>query len=397
MSEERCPVSDRMSEDLYSRVGGWTTCQLLAQELYREIEREPILKPLFPGKSHRCAIEQFSAFLCQLFGGTSTEVQRRHWISLRESHARFRIGQGERDSWLRRITYAISTLSIEPVHKGELKTFFEEASKYLVNDPSTPRFEPSLAGGWKRRWELQHELDELVSAIQDGECATAISIAQARSFRNYLREGGGLWVGVLMRMVSSREQRLMDFVRSEVVNNPQLVHDMYGGRTLLHASAGVGDASLIELLLRHGADPGIRDYGAHPPLYCLANECRTGGGSVVQILVRAGANVNSQDGVQGCSPLHMAARRDNSTVAEALLECGANIESHDRQGDTPLRRAVNCNSTGVADLLVIRGADVNAVGSKRLTPMEAARTEKMKRILSKDLSDGSSKSHFPKL
>jgi ankyrin repeat protein len=64
----------------------------------------------------------------------------------------------------------------------------------------------------------------------------------------------------------------------------------------------------------------------------------------------------------------MAARRGNAEVAEALLDCGADIEARDSLGDTPLRRSVNCNKAEVAALLLSRGADAHSIGSKGLTP-----------------------------
>jgi ankyrin repeat protein len=77
----------------------------------------------------------------------------------------------------------------------------------------------------------------------------------------------------------------------------------------------------------------------------------------------------------------MAARRGNAEVAEALLECGADIESRDSLGDTPLRRSVNCGKTAVAALFLSRGADLHSKGSKGLTPLLAARSAAMIRLL----------------
>jgi ankyrin repeat protein len=77
---------------------------------------------------------------------------------------------------------------------------------------------------------------------------------------------------------------------------------------------------------------------------------------VVRTLVRSGAEVNAQDGVKRCSALHMAARRGNLEVAEALLDCGADIGAQDSSGDTPLLRAVNCRKAKVIELLLNRGA-----------------------------------------
>jgi len=91
--------------------------------------------------------------------------------------------------------------------------------------------------------------------------------------------------------------------------------------------------------------------------------------------------VDACDGAKHCTALHMAARRGNVEVAEALLECGANIEARDSLGETPLRRAVNCDQTGVATLLLARGADLHSLGSKGLTPLSAARTTAMRRLL----------------
>jgi ankyrin repeat protein len=92
-------------------------------------------------------------------------------------------------------------------------------------------------------------------------------------------------------------------------------------------------------------------------------------------------HVDACEGVKHCTPLHMAVRRGNKDIAEALLDYGAGIEVRDSQGETPLRRAVNCNKTDIAALLLARGADMHLKGSKGLTPMLAARTTAMRQLL----------------
>ena len=93
----------------------------------------------------------------------------------------------------------------------------------------------------------------------------------------------------------------------------------------------------VELLLRLGADPNAADGGGRTPLYSVGNECKVAGaGKVVHALVRAGAKVDAHDGVKHCTALHMAARRGNVDVAEALLDCDADIEARDTLGETPL-------------------------------------------------------------
>ena len=77
----------------------------------------------------------------------------------------------------------------------------------------------------------------------------------------------------------------------------------------------------------------------------------------------------------------MAARRGNVEAAEALLDCGANIEARDSLGETPLRRAVNCGRTAVAALLLERGADLHSRGRTGHTPLSAARVGAMRSLL----------------
>lgn len=133
------------------------------------------------------------------------------------------------------------------------------------------------------------------------------------------------------------------------------------------------------MLLLLGANPNA---DGHTALYCVGNECHAeSGGRIVRALVKGGADVNAAEGVKRCTALHMAARRGNAEVAEALLDCGAEVDPRDSTGDTPLRRAVNCNKTDVAALLVARGADTRSVGNKGLTPSSAARTSMMKLVL----------------
>jgi ankyrin repeat protein len=66
--------------------------------------------------------------------------------------------------------------------------------------------------------------------------------------------------------------------------------------------------------------------------------------------------VNAAGGVTRATALHMAARRGYVGIAQALLDCGAAIDTRDSKGDTPLQRAIKCRRSAVAQLLVERGA-----------------------------------------
>jgi ankyrin repeat protein len=124
----------------------------------------------------------------------------------------------------------------------------------------------------------------------------------------------------------------------------------------LHFAAAAGCLEVVALLLRRGVDPNIKGRGEHTPLYCVANQCASETGpEIVRTLVRAGADVNANDGVTRATALHMAARRGHLEIARALLDAGAAVSARDRKGDTPLQRAVNCRKNEVAQLLRARG------------------------------------------
>lgn len=81
---------------LLEALGGEAGCRQLAIDFYARVGTDAVLQPLFPGKSRKCAIEEFTAFLIQFLGGDEDHAQRRWWLSLHESHARFQIGPAER-------------------------------------------------------------------------------------------------------------------------------------------------------------------------------------------------------------------------------------------------------------------------------------------------------------
>ena len=164
-------------------------------------------------------------------------------------------------------------------------------------------------------------------------------------------------VGLLAVMIGSWDPRLLQFVSDKITRNPSLIDERYAGRTLLHEAAARGAPTIVNLLLKLGADPNAPDGGKHTPLYSVSNECgMPGGGKMVRLLVNGGALVNAANGVKHCTPLHMAARRGNIEIAEALIDCGADLEARDTLGHTPLRRALNCRKREVAALLLTGGA-----------------------------------------
>src|SRR6266700_4168151 len=112
-----------MAEDVYQAIGRTAGCRKLSETFYARVKRDAVLRPLFPGKTLTCAIEEFAAFLVQFLGGPSEDTQRRWWVSLHESHRRFKIGPKERDAWMSNMVQALEEVEIEQPLRGALRGF----------------------------------------------------------------------------------------------------------------------------------------------------------------------------------------------------------------------------------------------------------------------------------
>jgi hypothetical protein len=224
-----------------------------------------------------------------------------------------------------------------------LHGYFEHASAYLIDEPAQGIKNGELA----QRWSLQLAIDSAIAAIRARDAERAISTVSVLELDDSRKSG------LLGAMLQSGVAEMIEYVHGEVRRTQRLVAVAYSGRMLLHVAAGAGLLETVELLLRCGADPNV---GRHPVLYCVGNERPgTAGGRIVHLLVQAGARVNACDNVKRCTALHMAARRGNVEVAEALLECGADINARDSKRVTPLGRALNTRMRNVAELLKTRG------------------------------------------
>jgi truncated hemoglobin YjbI len=331
---------------LLDALGGEEGCRKLSAAFYARVGNDPVLRPFFPGKSLRCATEEFAAFLIQFLGGDEEQTQHRWWLSLRESHARFPIGPDARRAWLRQMEAALDAAPLDDATRNALRQFFSHGSAYLIGRDTAESGHAELVA----RWSEQRALDSVIAAIVEGRDDETLALAPSFASRP------SVFVGLLARMVQSGRARLIHFVMDAAQSDPSLATRCFAGATLLHFAAGAGCLKVVALLLQLGVDPNIQGRG-RTPLYSVANECASQTGpEVVRALVKAGADVNACCGVTRATALHMAARRGHLEIARALLDSGAAVNARSRKGDTPLQRAINCRKSEVSQLLLERGA-----------------------------------------
>jgi hemoglobin len=117
----------------YEAVGGEETFRRLVSRFYQGVAADPLLRPLYPEEDLAGAEERLRQFLVQYWGGPSTYSQRRGHPALRMRHARFAIGQAERDAWLRHMTEAVDSLELLEPLRAMLLDYLTKASQALIN------------------------------------------------------------------------------------------------------------------------------------------------------------------------------------------------------------------------------------------------------------------------
>jgi ankyrin repeat protein len=126
-------------------------------------------------------------------------------------------------------------------------------------------------------------------------------------------------------------------------------HYLYADDTPLHMAAAAFSLPMVKLLLRHGADVDARNRRGAQPLHYAADAhlCSpTSQAAVIAHLISKGANPNSLD-KSGVSPLHRAVRTRSFPAVRALLNAGANPRLPNKSGSTPLHLAVQ--TTGASN------------------------------------------------
>ena len=80
--------------------------------------------------------------------------------------------------------------------------------------------------------------------------------------------------------------------------------------------------------------------------------------NIVQLLLDAGADIETRDD-SGDTPLIIASYKGRTEVVKLLVDAGADIEAMDDAGDTPLYTASEQGHAPTVQLLLSKGAQVN--------------------------------------
>jgi uncharacterized protein len=104
----------------------------------------------------------------------------------------------------------------------------------------------------------------------------------------------------------------------------------------------------------------------------LLNAARDGDMGKVEQLLGRGADINSRD-INGWTPLMFAVGSSHSKLTRLLLERGAAVNGQTKQGLTPLMKATLHNNSEILSLLLGKGADVNLRNAEGKTALDTAK------------------------
>ena len=164
------------------------------------------------------------------------------------------------------------------------------------------------------------------------------------------------------------------------------------GRTPLFIAAQCHFDMAVKALLKLGADPNTPnnngstpmlvcvDYSIHRPEthrpetireYCLSRPRRDDRINTIRALAKQGANVNTPN-KKGHTPLSLAIQNDeinDDNVLRTLVEFGAKVNAPLRYGATTLHLAASKGYEEAMTTLLELGADINAPANNKSTPL----------------------------
>jgi hypothetical protein len=133
----------------------------------------------------------------------------------------------------------------------------------------------------------------------------------------------------------------------------RLPHWIYAKDTALHVAAAGHRVEIGKLLLKAGAEPNAAEnHRRSTPLHYAADGYTVSAlwdekkqVAMIRLLLKAGAAIEAQD-KNGATPLHRAVRTRCAAAVKCLLDAGADATVRNKPGSTPFHLAVQNTGRG---------------------------------------------------
>ena len=117
---------------VYDYVGGTPFFERLVAHFYDGVERDPILRPLYPDDLTEPKAS-LVAFLAQYWGGPADYSATRGHPRLRMRHAPFVIDAAARDAWFRHMASAVAASGADDIVTPVFLDYFSNAATAMIN------------------------------------------------------------------------------------------------------------------------------------------------------------------------------------------------------------------------------------------------------------------------
>jgi ankyrin repeat protein len=157
--------------------------------------------------------------------------------------------------------------------------------------------------------------------------------------------------------IANKQEEMVKFLLKAGASVDQLITDKIKTTTPLIYALELGLTGIVKVLL--DAKVNVNQQATNLPPLIIALRRQGQDKEIVKLLLEAGANVNTQDEI-GQTPLHYATREGRKDIVELLLNAGADVKRTNKFGHTALTIAINNKYDEVAKELVLQGADANS-------------------------------------
>lgn len=162
------------------------------------------------------------------------------------------------------------------------------------------------------------------------------------------------------------------------------VRDKASGTTALEHAIQNGNREMVQVLLLAGADANSQNESKQTALMLMGEESTA---DIAWDLIHSGAKVNVKDG-DGDTALMEAAMVNNVGILYVLLQAGAKVDEKNDAGQTALMLAASTGQMKNVRALIAAGADMNARDKENKTALSYAKENDYDRVVRLLLSYG---------
>ena len=123
-------------QTVFEVVGGQPFFDALVGRFYERVERDPVLRPLYPADLEP-GKRALASFLGQYWGGPPEYSREKGHPRLRMRHAPFRITTAERDAWLAAMLAALDASGAPAEAAAAMREYFAMAATAMINAGAT--------------------------------------------------------------------------------------------------------------------------------------------------------------------------------------------------------------------------------------------------------------------